>query len=113
MTARNCSTVTSNFGAEWRCDASGRSRRITCAWQSTAVTAFIGDECTTPLTDAVDPAAQEPRIDAGGTQAQRRRPADFVTVHAVHDHLGPGRELARPLRNLRGIAPFRAGNRRR
>src|SRR5438876_693000 len=35
------STVTSRFGAEWRSEASGRSRRITCAWVSTAVTARV------------------------------------------------------------------------
>src|SRR6266850_3502510 len=34
--ARNSSTVTSRFGPECRSGASGRSRIITCAWQSTA-----------------------------------------------------------------------------
>src|SRR5688572_30828992 len=33
---RNSSTVTSRLGPEWRLGASGRSRRMTCAWQSTA-----------------------------------------------------------------------------
>src|SRR2546422_10744517 len=33
---RNSSTVTSCFGPECRSGASGRSRRITCAWQSMA-----------------------------------------------------------------------------
>src|SRR5712664_2724972 len=35
---RNSSTVTSRLGAECRSGASGRSPRITCAWQSTAMT---------------------------------------------------------------------------
>src|SRR5689334_18107889 len=33
---RYSSTLTSRFGPEWRSGASGKSRRITCAWQSTA-----------------------------------------------------------------------------
>src|SRR5258706_10791364 len=35
-TARYSSTVTSRLGPEWRSAASGRSRRMTCAWQSIA-----------------------------------------------------------------------------
>src|SRR5438093_11984115 len=38
-TAMNSSTVTARFGAECRSAASGASRRMTCAWQSIAVTA--------------------------------------------------------------------------
>src|SRR5258705_12947455 len=37
-TPRNSSTLTSRLGAECRSEASGRSRRITCAWQSIART---------------------------------------------------------------------------
>src|SRR5256885_7128907 len=46
---RYSSTVQSRFGAECRSDASGASRRITCAWQSTATIVLALVERGSPM----------------------------------------------------------------
>jgi hypothetical protein len=61
---------------------------------------------------AVDAATQVARVDTGGTQAHGRGAADFMAVHAVHDHVAVGRQFGRPGGDRGGVAPARAGDHR-
>src|SRR5207244_111916 len=80
IVARNSSTVTSRLGPEWRSGASGRSRRMTCAWQSTAA---ISDNWT---------GASRPRdngfsaLAVFGLELGGREEALFELLHVVDAH---------------------------
>src|SRR5260221_3275223 len=93
----NSSTVTSRFGPEWRSGASGRSRRITCAWQSTA---------TTSLDDNGLPALAVLGLELRGGEEALLECRDVVDAHDVVQLL-EGHERVGTIDHLPGVERLR------
>src|SRR5688572_27054983 len=90
---RNSSTVTSRAGPECRSGASGRSRRMTCAWQSTA---------TIPSDDNGLSALAVLGLELRGGEEALLERLDFADSHDVVQLL-EGDQRVRPVDHLAGI----------